>query len=158
MYGYFVYQRVKLNYILFWTCGKTCFNSVNPFQATLSLPNWKYWQYPLKTSENLCFLNFFRGYLKKPSGMKWVCKQFFLPPVSFLLTLSWRWSLSYRDQSIDLLCKSVVGFCMIETSVMKGLNYIFWSIVYVVVIARCRVQYGKYFPSFSYFATYFTSL
>ena len=25
----------------------------------------------------------------------------------------------------------------------------------VVVIARCQVQYGKYFPSFSYFATYF---
>ena len=30
--------------------------------------------------------------------------------------------------------------------------------LYVVVIARCRMQYGKYFPSFSYFATYFTSL
>ena len=30
--------------------------------------------------------------------------------------------------------------------------------VRVVVIARCRVQYGKYFPSFTYFATYFTSL
>ena len=29
---------------------------------------------------------------------------------------------------------------------------------YVVAIARCRVQYGKYFPSFPYFATYFTSL
>ena len=28
---------------------------------------------------------------------------------------------------------------------------------YVVVIARCRVQYGKYFPSFSYFATYLTA-
>ena len=26
------------------------------------------------------------------------------------------------------------------------------------VIARCRVQYGKYFPIFSYFAAYFTSL
>ena len=24
-------------------------------------------------------------------------------------------------------------------------------------MARCRVQNGKYFPSFSYFATYFTS-
>ena len=30
--------------------------------------------------------------------------------------------------------------------------------IYIVVIARCRVQYGKYFPSFSYFATYFTSV
>ena len=30
--------------------------------------------------------------------------------------------------------------------------------LYLVVIARCRVQYGKYFPSFSYFGTYFTSL
>ena len=29
---------------------------------------------------------------------------------------------------------------------------------YLVVIARCRVQYGKYFPSLLYFATYFTSL
>ena len=25
-------------------------------------------------------------------------------------------------------------------------------VYYVVVIARCRVQYGKYFPSFSYFS------
>ena len=25
---------------------------------------------------------------------------------------------------------------------------------YVAGIAPCRVQYGKYFPSFSYFATY----
>ena len=39
-----------------------------------------------------------------------------------------------------------------------------WEIVpylqanpYVIVIVRSRVQYGKYFPSFSYFATYFTS-
>ena len=29
---------------------------------------------------------------------------------------------------------------------------------YVVVIAQCPVQFEKYFPSFSYFATYFTSL
>ena len=29
---------------------------------------------------------------------------------------------------------------------------------YVVVVARGRAQYGKYFLSFSYFATYFTSL
>ena len=28
----------------------------------------------------------------------------------------------------------------------------------VIVFARCRVQYGEYFPSFSNFATYFTSL
>ena len=26
----------------------------------------------------------------------------------------------------------------------------------VLVNAQCRVQYDKYFPSFSYFATYFT--
>ena len=30
--------------------------------------------------------------------------------------------------------------------------------ILVLVIVRCRVQYGKYFPSFSYFATYFTTL
>ena len=29
---------------------------------------------------------------------------------------------------------------------------------YAVVIAPCGVQNGKYFPSFSYFATYFRSL
>ena len=28
----------------------------------------------------------------------------------------------------------------------------------LIVITRCRVLYEKYFPSFSYFATYFTSL
>ena len=34
-----------------------------------------------------------------------------------------------------------------------------WSFVaYVLVIARRRVQFGKYFRSFSYFAIYFTSL
>ena len=32
------------------------------------------------------------------------------------------------------------------------------QIKYVVVMARCRVQYRKDFRSFSYFATYFTSL
>ena len=35
------------------------------------------------------------------------------------LTLSWRWSLSYRNQSIDLLWKSMDWFYMIETSVRK---------------------------------------
>ena len=30
--------------------------------------------------------------------------------------------------------------------------------IYVVIIARCQVQCRKYFPSFSYFATCFTSL
>ena len=29
--------------------------------------------------------------------------------------------------------------------------------ILVLVIVRCRVQYGKYFPSFSYFATYLTA-
>ena len=33
---------------------------------------------------------------------------------------------------------------------------VFEFIKYVVAIAHCRVQYGKYFPSFSYFSTYFT--
>ena len=31
----------------------------------------------------------------------------------------------------------------------------FEAIIYVAVIVRCRVQYGKYFSSFSYFATYY---
>ena len=37
------------------------------------------------------------------------------------LTLSRRRSLSYRNQAIDLLCKSVDWCCMMETSVMKEL-------------------------------------
>ena len=36
--------------------------------------------------------------------------------------------------------------------------YICYMYVVLVVIAWCRVQYGKYFASFPYFATYFTSL
>ena len=42
------------------------------------------------------------------------------------LTLSWRISLSYRNQSIDLLCKVIcaTGFYMIGTSVMKVLKVI----------------------------------
>ena len=31
------------------------------------------------------------------------------------------------------------------------------NIKYIVVIVQCQVQYGKYFPSFSYFATLFMS-
>ena len=38
------------------------------------------------------------------------------------LTLSWRRSLSYRNQSIDLLCKSRTGFYMIGTFAMKELK------------------------------------
>ena len=39
---------------------------VNPFHVTGVI------LYPLKTSENLWFSDIFRGYRKRPSGMKWV--------------------------------------------------------------------------------------
>ena len=39
--------------------------------------------------------------------------------------------------------------------ILKSLNP---NKVAVAVIARCQVHNGKYFPSFSYFATYFTSI
>ena len=38
------------------------------------------------------------------------------------LTLSWRKSLSYKNQSIDLLCNQWTGFYMIGTSIIKELN------------------------------------
>ena len=34
----------------------------------------------------------------------------------------------------------------------------FATFLSVVAIARCCVQYGKYYPHFSYFASFFTSL
>ena len=40
------------------------------------------------------------------------------------LTLSWRRQLSYRNQSIDLLCKSVDWFLYMTASVMKDLKSI----------------------------------
>ena len=39
-----------------------------------------------------------------------------------VLTLSWRRFIPYRNQFIDLLCKSRTGFYMICTSVMKKIN------------------------------------
>ena len=41
----------------------------------------------------------------------------------FLLTLSWRRPLSYRNQSIDLRSKLRTGFYMITASVMKELKW-----------------------------------
>ena len=43
-------------------------------------------------------------------------------------------------------------------SANKFLQQIRKQFLYFIVIARCRLQYGKYFPSFSYFGTYFKSL
>ena len=58
----------------------------------------------------------------------------------------------------NLLNNTVFSFdiiCFTETwcSSSKTSN----SFCFVVVIARCRVQQGKYFPSFLYFVTYFAS-
>ena len=41
---------------------------------------------------------------------------------TFILTLSLRGPLSYKNQSIDLLRKSITGFYMMRTSVMKKLR------------------------------------
>ena len=49
-----------------YTTGMKWVNHVNPFHAT-----GLFW-YPLKTSENLCFSDVFRGVSKETSGMKWV--------------------------------------------------------------------------------------
>ena len=50
-----------------------------------------------------------------------------------------------------------IAYCVIFKKSCNTGNY-FPHFSYVVVIARCRMQYGKYLPSLSYFATYFTSL
>ena len=64
------------------------FPFINPFHATALF------QYPQR------FSDVFRGYPKETSGMKWVKS----------LTLSWRRPLSYRNQSTDLLRKSMDWF------------------------------------------------
>ena len=48
----------------------------------------------------------------------------------FYLTLSWRRPLSYRNQSIDLIClaNQWTGFYTITASVMKGLTDTQWKI------------------------------
>ena len=54
-------------------------------------------------------------------------------------TLSWRWSLSYRNQSIDLLWKSMDWFYMIETSVRKDGKvtlmpyYLLYHVIYLLL-------------------------
>ena len=53
--------------------------------------------------------------------MKLAFSYFFL----LIFTLSWRMSLSYRNQSIDLQSKSVDWFLYMETSVMKEFMELF---------------------------------
>ena len=43
--------------------------------------------------------------------------------IEFTLILSWWRPLSYKNQSIDLLCNQWTGFLMITASIMKELNY-----------------------------------
>ena len=43
--------------------------------------------------------------------------------VVFILTVSRRRPLSYKNQSIDLLCKSVLLLCLMENSFMKVLTW-----------------------------------
>ena len=86
-------------------------------------------------------LNFWKDFYLNFNHQNWLILKFFFfirlnfkPPLSISLRLSkmlnykklillWRRSLSYRNQSIDLLCKSMDCFYMIETSVMKDLKW-----------------------------------
>ena len=55
----------------------------------------------------------------------------------------------------------LLGIIDIKTSCCETKIIIFFFQIrkwYVVAISQCRVQYRKYFPSFLYFATYFTRL
>ena len=70
------------------------------------------------------------------------------------LTLSWRWSLSYRNQSIDLLWKSMDWFYMIETSVRKdwkvGLMpyYLLYHVIYLLlkqlIVTKTGASLGRF--------------
>ena len=85
-------------------------SSVNPFHAT------GLFRYPLKTSESQRFPDIFRGYRKRPvtwNGLKVFSKLQVLRILGksiFCLTISWRRPSSYRNQSIDLLCKTMDWF------------------------------------------------
>ena len=71
--------------------------------------------YPLRTLENLWFSVVLREYKKGTPDKEtskhwheigWNARLVLLA----LLALSWRWSLSYRNESTDLLCKPVDWF------------------------------------------------
>ena len=68
--------------------------------------------------------------------------------------------MSYAKHVLDLLYlkKTMRKLDQLFMKRIQNLTNSQFMMPYVVVIARCRVQYGKYFPSFPYFATYFTSL
>ena len=57
----------------------------------------------------------------------------------------------FENETLDLILLTAIPLNVYK-KVCKS------CMVYVFAIAQCRVQYGKYFTSFSYFGTYFTSL
>ena len=76
------------------------------------------------------------------------------PRASFFLTLSWRWQLSYRNQSIDLLCKSMDWFLydselrqerVNNTHCMKSVQIrsFFWS-VFSCIQTRKNSVFGNF--------------
>ena len=87
--------------------------------------------YLLKTPENLWFSCVFRGYeIKALARNALIITEINIKVVLLNLTLLWRRSLSYRNKSIDLLCKSVAWFLYAGTFVMKEL----------MSFQRCRRQ------------------
>ena len=57
-------------------------------------------------------------------------------------------------RDIGSLLISTIRVLEIANVFLKSCHNIGLEMKYVAGIALCRVQYGKYFPSFSYFATY----
>ena len=64
------------------------------------------------------------------------------------LTLSWRRPLSYRNQSIDLLCKSMDWFLYDNGLCHERVNRSYCIIYYiqVLIVALFWMQYDKYCP------------
>ena len=62
------------------------------------------------------------------------------------LTLLWRGPLSYRNQSIDLICSANqwTGFYIITVSVMKGLNYRYSKVGHVIGASFLRKEYTRW--------------
>ena len=86
----------------------------------------------------------------------WIINQSKYSATKYMYTAQ-KWEFSIND--FFSKCDQMRSFLRIWSHLLKKslMEYFIFCAV-VVVITRCWVQYGKYFPSFSYFATYFMSL
>ena len=107
--------------------------------------------YPVKTSENLTVFWSFQGVEKGYIWNKWV-NSLYVSNFIFLNAVipfnsSWRTSLSYRNQSIDLLSKSMDWFLYDEDVRHEGLRAMFPSQkTHCVNYARIWIFSDLYFP------------